>query len=50
MEIGAPKRIIEVEPVELPVRGAVPIEEPASPSPRGEPSIEPVPIEMPARR
>lgn len=42
MNIGEPKRTIEIEPVTVPVPEEVPIEEP-------EPTEEPVPVEEPAR-
>ena len=42
MNIGEPKRTIEIEPVTVPVPQEVPTEEP-------EPSEEPVPVEEPAR-
>ena len=42
MNIGEPKRTIEIEPVTVPVPQEVPTEEP-------EPTEEPVPVEEPAR-
>lgn len=42
MNIGEPKRTIEIEPVTVPVPEEIPIEEP-------EPTEEPVPVEEPAR-
>lgn len=42
MNIGEPKRTIEIEPVTVPVPQEIPIEEP-------EPTEEPVPVEEPAR-
>ena len=42
MNIGEPKRTIEIEPVTVPVPEEIPTEKP-------EPSEEPVPVEEPAR-
>jgi hypothetical protein len=42
VNIGEPKRTIEIEPVTVPVPQEVPIEEP-------EPTEEPVPVEEPGR-
>ena len=42
MNIGEPKRTIEIEPVTVPVPEEVPVEVP-------EPTEEPVPVEEPAR-
>jgi len=42
VNIGEPKRTIEIEPVTVPVPQEVPTEEP-------EPTEEPVPVEEPAR-
>ena len=46
MNIGEPKRTIEVEPATLPVPEELPIPEPA----RGEPEPELVPVGIPLRR
>ena len=40
MNIGEPKRVIEIEPVTVPVPETIPVPEP---SPEPEPSLEPVP-------
>ena len=45
MNIGQPKRTIEIEPVTVPVPEEVPVEEPVPAEPEGTP----VPVEEPAR-
>jgi hypothetical protein len=46
MNIGEPRRVIEIVPVELPVPSELPIEEPAAPEPSApEPSAPAAPPE-----
>jgi hypothetical protein len=48
MNIGEPKRTIEVEPTTIPVPEELPIPEPAHGEPEPEPEL--VPVGVPARR
>ncbi|HEX6132192.1 MAG TPA: hypothetical protein VF044_10700 [Actinomycetota bacterium] len=49
MNIGEPRRVIEIVPVELPVPSELPIEEPSAPEPSAPATpVEPEPAGIPA--
>lgn len=51
MNIGEPRRVIEIVPVELPVPSELPMEEPSAPEPSApETPVEPEPAGLPTGR